>query len=217
MSPLQSAIEDLLAKERQVEAVLSAAREIYRAGERAGAIYYVRTGMVKLSEDHGTEGGTVGVVSAGEIFGEEVLVGAREYRATATRLTNGEILRIPATLFPRVAARRQELWQGVAWLIDQRLRREQRSFRWLVKASTEERILATLNRLAPLSPVLTKLGSEQSWYGVPLTQAELAVMVGASRETTSSVLNEMERAGVLALKRGRILMPQPKAKATQAG
>lgn len=214
---LQSAIEDLLVRDKQVEVLPAHVREIYRAGERTASIYYLRAGMVKLSEDHGRDGVMLQIVRPGEMFGEEGLLGVGEYRANATRLANGEILRIPTTLFPRMAAKRQELWQGVAWLIDQRLRYEQRNFRRLVRVGTEERILAMLEFLAPSCPLVAKAGTDRVWHGVPLTQAELALLVGASRETTSSVLNEMERRGTLTLRRGRILMPVAIVNSAHAG
>jgi len=216
-TPFQNAIEDLLIRDKQAQLLPANQREIYRVGQAAGALYYARSGMVKLSEDHGPAGITLEIVRPGETFGEESLLGFGAYRATATRLTDGEVLRIPAGLFPRIATRRQELWQGIAWLLHERLRGEQRNYRWLVRVSTEERILAMLEHLAPSCPLVPKVGTDRDWYGVPLTQAELALLVGASRETTSSVLNEMERKGALALRRGRILMPAVASRATHAG
>ena len=210
-------IEDLLVRDKQVEILPANQRELYRTGERAGSFYYARKGMVKLSEDHGAEGMTLGIIRPGEVFGEEVLLGLGAHRATATRLNSGEILRIPAVPFPRVAVRWQDLWQGMALLIDQRLRQEQRNFRWLVRVGTEQRIQAMLEYLAPSCPLESKPDAERRWHDVPLTQAELALLVGASRETTSSVLNEMARRGTLALRRGRILMPAAMASGTHAG
>lgn len=214
---MQNAIEDFLIRDKQVQILPANQREIYRVGDPAEALYYARTGMVKLSEDHGAQGSTLGIVRPGELFGEEALVGYGAYQGRATRLTIGEVLRIPASLFPRMAARRQELWQGMALLLHERLRLEQRNYRWLVRLSTEERILAMLEHLAPSCPLVSKVGTDRNWYGVPLTQAELALLVGASRETTSSVLNEMERKSALALRRGRILMPAAASRATHAG
>jgi CRP/FNR family cyclic AMP-dependent transcriptional regulator len=218
---LKDSIEDLLARDKQVEMVSANAREIYRAGERVASIYYARSGMVKLMEEH-AEGVTLGVVGPGELFGEEVLLGHGAYRASATRIAKGEILRIPLPLFVRVAVRHPELWRGVATQLNQRLLFEQRCFRRLVNASTDERIEAMLEHLAancPLVPAGPATGSanERQAHAIPLTQAELAVMVGASRETTSSALNAMERRGTLELRRGRILVPPPASRAAHAG
>lgn len=209
-------VEDLLVRDKQVELVAATMPVIYRAGESGEAVYFARGGMVKLSEDHGPAGLTLEVVSPGELFGEELLLGERTYRAKAIRMAKGEILRIPVAVFQRVAGRYPELWRAVATHLHHKLRREQTSFRQLVNVTTEARIVAALEYLAPRCPLAPGEG-ERHWHDVPLTQAELAVMVGASRETTSSVLNALERRGALELRRGRILMPQAMSRTTHAG
>lgn len=210
-------MEGLLIREKQVEMVSASVSEIYKAGGTAGAVYYARSGMVKLAQDHGPEGQTLGIVRPGEVFGEEILLGDSAYRAKATRIVAGEILRIPALLFQRMASRYPELWRGLAAQLQQRLVLEQRSFRRLVNVGTDQRIVAMLEQLAPSCPVLPAGAGERPVHGVPLTQAELAVLVGASRETTSSVLNAMERQGTVELRRGRILIAPRQSRGAHAG
>ena len=210
---LSDAIEDLLARDKQVELVAPSVREIYRAGESAAWIYFVRSGMVRLC----AVGGGLVVVRAGELFGEELLWGEEIYWADATRIMKGEILRIPVAWFERVARRHSELWQGVAVLIRQQLVRERRSFQQLANLSTAERIVAMLAHLAPGCPLVPSMSSDRLVHSIPLTQAELAMLVGASRETTSSELNAMARRGELELRRGRLLVPAKSAKAAHAG
>ena len=210
---LSDAIEDLLARDKQVELVAPSVREIYRAGESAAWIYFVRSGMVRLC----AVGGGLVVVRAGELFGEELLWGEEIYWADATRIMKGEILRIPVAWFERVARRHSELWQGVAVSIRQQLVRERRSFQQLANLSTAERIVAMLAHLAPGCPLVPSMSSDRLVHSIPLTQAELAMLVGASRETTSSELNAMARRGELELRRGRLLVPAKSAKAAHAG
>ena len=210
---LSDAIEDLLARDKQVELVAVGAREIYRAGERAAYIYFVRSGMVKVwDEGHGLV-----VVGAGELFGDELLWGEGVYGANATQIMKGEILRIPLAWFLRMARRHSELWQGVAMLIREKLVRERRSFQQLAHMSTDERIVAMLAYLAPKCPKVPSLSTDRLVHSIPLTQAELAQLVGASRETTSSALNEMARRGELELRRGRVMVPARSSQAAHAG
>ena len=205
---LSDAIEGLLARDKQVKLVAVGVREIYRAGDSAEFLYFVRSGMVKLCH----AGGGLVVVVAGELFGEELLWGEEIYGADATRIMKGEILRIPVAWFERVARRHSELWQGVAMLIRKQLVRERRSFQQLAHLSTDERIVAMLAHLAPSCPLVPSLNSDRLVHSIPLTQAELALLVGASRETTSSELNAMARRGELELRRGRLLVPARSAK-----
>ena len=210
---LSDAIENLLAGDKQVELVAVGVREIYRAGENSAYIYFVRSGMVKLC---GEVEGLV-VVGEGELFGDESLWGERVYGANATRIMKGEILRIPVAWFERVARRHSELWQGVAMLSREKLVRERRCFQQLARLGTDERIVAMLAHLAPKCPKVPSLSTDRLVHSIPLTQAELAQLIGASRETTSSALNAMARRGELELRRGRVLVPARSAKAAHAG
>ncbi len=210
---LSDAVEGLLARDKQVELVPVGAREIYRAGGSAAHIYFVRSGMVKVCD----EGGGLAVVGVGELFGDELLWGEGVYWANATRIVKGEILRIPVAWFLRMARRHPELWQGVAMLIREKLVQERKCFQELAHLGTGERIVAMLGHLAPGCPLVPSLSSDRLVHSIPLTQAELALLVGASRETTSSELNAMARRGELELRRGRVLVPVKAPKAAHAG
>lgn len=211
-NPLKDAIEDLLARDHQVEFVAATTREIYRAGESARWIYFARSGMVKLTHQGGAQGPKLNIVRAGELFGDEALWGEEVYWAHATRIMKGEILRMPVAWFQRMARRDPELWRGVALMIRQKLVLEQISFQRLANLSTDDRIVAMLAQLAPGCPLVPSLASHRLVHSIPLTQAELALLVGASRETTSSALNAMARRGELELRRGRVLVPSTASK-----
>ena len=52
---------------------------------------------------------------------------------------------------------------------------------------------------------------------MPLTHYDVASLIGASRQTTTSVLNELERSGVIELGRGWIRVKRLKALLTGTG
>jgi DNA-binding IclR family transcriptional regulator len=52
-------------------------------------------------------------------------------------------------------------------------------------------------------------GNSTDSYQLPLTQAELADLVGATRETTSTTLNQLERRGLIKLSRRLLTIPAP--------
>jgi len=47
-------------------------------------------------------------------------------------------------------------------------------------------------------------------YQIPITQLELADLIGATRETTSTTLNQLERRGLLKLSRRLLTVPSPR-------
>jgi CRP/FNR family transcriptional regulator len=68
----------------------------------------------------------------------------------------------------------------------------------------EQRLLLTLADLAADENGSDGLGPAP--VEIPLTQGELAALVGATRETTSTILNLFERKGWLQLRRGAMFV-----------
>ncbi len=69
----------------------------------------------------------------------------------------------------------------------------------------EYRVLQFLADLAGLvKPLADGSGSQ-----IPITQLELADLVGATRETTSTTLNQLERRGLIKLSRRMMTVPSP--------
>jgi CRP/FNR family transcriptional regulator len=65
-----------------------------------------------------------------------------------------------------------------------------------------------LHYLAELSHVV-KSEPDAEGYQLPITQLELADLIGATRETTSTTLNQLERRGLLKLSRRMLTVPSP--------
>jgi len=59
---------------------------------------------------------------------------------------------------------------------------------------------------ARLAAVLLRLSHDQEGNPVMITHQELGDMIGALRESVTKVLNEFQQAGLITLKRGRILI-----------
>lgn len=70
-------------------------------------------------------------------------------------------------------------------------------------ASVEQRILQTVAELGECAKAATPDAV------VPLAQKEVAELAGATRETTSTLLNRMRRLGLVSLRRRRIIVPAP--------
>ena len=49
--------------------------------------------------------------------------------------------------------------------------------------------------------------SNASEYSIPLSQGELASLIGATRETTSTTLNALARRGIIRLGRRQLIVP----------
>ncbi len=173
----------------------------------ADALYFVDDGLVKLTRTNDSGDRIIlCICGSGELAGEEVLVDdAPVYHADAEALATANVYRISRDTF---TAMLRSNFEFTAALIDYLVRRKSalaRKVELLCLHDVEYRIL---HYLAELS-ALVKPGGNGGGYQLPITQAELADLIGATRETTSTTLNHLERKGLVKLSRRLLTVPSP--------
>jgi CRP/FNR family cyclic AMP-dependent transcriptional regulator len=176
---------------------------LYSEGSPADSILFLESGLVKLCK-RGDEGKEIilQVVSSGELFGEQALGMETVRSAAAEVLQEGTIYVIPKDVFTRFCDGRIDMWRHVAQLVVQRKRDLEKKIELLCMQDVEYRILHYMAELA------AAFGSriEGNEYAIPLSQGELASLIGATRETTSTTLNGLARRGLIRLGRRQLIL-----------
>lgn len=168
--------------------------ELYKAGEPADRVYILRQGSVKTSVDGpGGKQCLFHVVEPGEVFGEEGLLGASWRTASAEVLETATISMVPTRVAARYAAGRPEFWSCFASLLQSRVRRLEEQLQWVSFLEVEQRIARLLLRWTRQNP--------EDGVELRLSQKDLAGLIGATRETTSSALNRLQRDGCIEIRR----------------
>jgi CRP/FNR family transcriptional regulator len=172
---------------------------LYSSGDPARLVWLCTQGLVK-TERISTDGRSllVSIVRPGELFGLDATLGGETYQESAELLTAGTWCSVPAAEFLTAAAEQPELWRAVAQALAVRQREMEDRMAALLALGVEQRILNCLQQLAHYC------ASDDGNAEIPLSQAEVANLVGATRETTSTALNILARKGVLELRRRRI-------------
>lgn len=176
---------------------------LFTEGSPTDAIYFLESGLVKIHK-RGAESKEIilQVIAPGQIFGEQAL-GVEHTRAVAAEiLQEGLIYVIPRDLFSRFCESRPEIWRSISELVIDRKRELEKKIELLCLHDVEYRILYYLAELASAFGVRME-GQE---YAIPLSQGELASMIGATRETTSTTLNALSRQGLLRLGRRQLIL-----------
>lgn len=176
---------------------------LYSEGSPADSVLFLDSGLVKICK-RGEEGKEIilQVVASGELFGEQAL-GLENTRAAAAEvLQEGTIYVIPKDLFIRFCDGRMEMWRYVAQLLVQRKRELEKKIELLCMQDVEYRILHYMAELA--TSFGQRLDSHE--YAIPLSQGELASLIGATRETTSTTLNLLARKGLIRLGRRQLIL-----------
>nr|BAL58695.1 transcriptional regulator, Crp/Fnr family [Candidatus Acetothermum autotrophicum] len=179
---------------------------IYLPGDPNTTVYFLKKGRVKLVylDERGRKL-TIAICRPGQPFGELVLSDRREpYRFIAQALEDCELCLIPKDDLVRFAQERPQLALRLTKWVGQQFRELQIKLEDLLFKDVPTRLVHLLERLAREEGQQTPEGTE---IALKLTHQEIAELIGSTRETTTLLLNQLRRAGVLHRRRGRWLVP----------
>ncbi|MBV9268548.1 MAG: Crp/Fnr family transcriptional regulator [Acidobacteriaceae bacterium] len=180
---------------------------LFSQGQVADALYIIEDGLVKLTRTSESQSRIILMIcGAGFVIGEEALAAdSQTYYAEAEVLAPAAALRVPRETLTRVLASTPELAEAMTAAVVRQKRALAEKIELLCLHDVEYRILHYLADLASL----VKPGGDSEPYQLPITQLELADLVGATRETTSTTLNQLERRGLVQLSRRLLTIPSP--------
>jgi CRP-like cAMP-binding protein len=174
---------------------IAAEQAIYIEGDPGENLYLVASRKVKLMR-LALSGREVllDILQGGEYFGHLAIVSQQGYAETAIAQTDCCILQVSAQNFEQVLNRYPEVTLKVLKAVGQRLEESQEIIKPLSVYTIEQRIAATLIRVAK------KLG-EQKQIGmliqIPFSRQDLAAMTGTTIETVSRVMSRFSAEGLI--------------------
>lgn len=209
MTPLVSVVRSVILPSPEVTRLpeLRRSTTLFSQGQVADSIYFVEDGLLKMSRRNEIGGRIILTIrGAGHLVGEESLAtGAPTYYTEADVLSTATIYRIPREVLDRAIATNPEFSAAlISYLLERRMALAEK-VELLCLHDVEYRIL---HYLAELSSVVKPVPDAEG-YQLPITQLELADLIGATRETTSTTLNQLERRGLLKLSRRMLTVPSP--------
>ena len=168
-----------------------ASRNIYREGDSAGSVLFLRHGKVKLSvtSKQGKEA-IIAVLDSGDFFGEGCLAGQPVRMATATALTDCSLFRLDKTLMVRLLHDQHEISElFVTHLLLRNIRYEADLVDQLFNSCEK--------RLARILLLLSHFGKDSRAEPVlpGISQENLAEMVGTTRSRVSHFMNKFRELG----------------------
>lgn len=174
-------------------------RIIFVEEEPGEAIYFLKSGLIKVSKQDG-EGRehTLHYVNPGDVFAEVVLFDAGGYPATAEVVEDAEVGLIRNRDMDRALIKNPGMTLEMLKIMARRLRNAQRQIMELALKDTTRRLAGLLLKLAEEHGVLRNNGVLIS---LPLTNQELANLVGTSRETVNRILSEFRRRKAISIVR----------------
>lgn len=180
---------------------------VFHEGDHSDACYIVRSGDLRVTREH-PDGRAIALATLGpgDFFGELAMFDGGIRSASVETLSEVELLALPASDVRRVVSEHGDLAAKLIVAITRRLR------------ETNERVARQSFQTVPsrVAGVLSQLIAEEAipadreGVTVRMTQADLAQLAGTSRESVSRFLATLERAGVVAVGRGRVTVLEPR-------
>ena len=178
---------------------------IYFTNQEADHIYMIVNGRVKIG--HVTEDGDEvikAILSEGEVFGELALAGEEKRLDYAQALDNKTtICPLSINELKELMKNDKELSFRILKLIGFKLMRIERKLESLVFKDVRTRIIEFLRDTAAWKG--KKVGFE-TMISTRLTHKDIAALVGTSRQTVTSILNELRDKNLIYFDRSKILI-----------
>ncbi len=177
---------------------------IYFPNERATHIYMIVSGRVKIGHylDDGKEVVTA-ILSTGEIFGELALAGEDQRRDFAQAMDNVTICPLSIEDLKELMKDDKELSFKLLKLVGLRLMKLERKLELLVFKDARTRIIEFLKDSASWKG--KKVGFE-TMIPTKLTHKDIAALTGTSRQTVTTILNELKDQNLINFDRRKILI-----------
>ena len=188
---------------------------IYIPGDRADFVYIVRQGRIKLSvlSESGKEI-AIDIIQPGEIFGEFALVDEAPRSNMAQALDDILMWVFPKRDFAHLLTAQPKLAMSYIRMVGDRRRRMEKKLCDITSKAVSARVCELLHEVATSAAEVDVAASD---YLVPLTHHDVASLIGAARQTTTTVLNDLERRSIIELGRGWIRIKRLKDLQTYTG
>jgi len=176
---------------------------IFHAGDPGDALFIIMTGEVKISVP--SESGEEAILTTlheGDVFGELALLDGAPRSASASALVPTETVVLPRDRFRELVATEPAIRDALLASIAGELRRLTTHVEELHFLDMTGRLAARLVRLAGESGAPSPDGAIH--LRASLTQAELASMVGCTRQSVNKLLGQFSDAGLVRLDRDGI-------------
>jgi CRP/FNR family cyclic AMP-dependent transcriptional regulator len=177
---------------------------IYLPSDMADRAFLLADGRVRIcSATPEGKQSILAFIEPGELFGELAIIESAEREERAEAVVHSTVIMLLGEDLRSVMEDCPQLALGVTKLIGLRRKRVERRLRSLLFRSNRERLTHLLLELCEQYGQTSSAGIE---LGIRLSHQDLASIIGATRETVTTLLGEMQNEGLLQIKRQRLVV-----------
>ncbi len=182
---------------------------IYFPEDTSNTVFLLKAGKVKISKmsESGKEM-ILALLGPGEIFGELSITGQAKREEIAEATEDAVICSVSVNDFQNMMEMNPKFNLQVTKLIGFRLKKIQSRLENLIFKTADQRVRFFIKELAEEHGRAIMGNPEERVVKMRLTHDDIAKLSATSRQTVTSVLNEMEKHGLIAYDRSRIFVKQ---------
>jgi CRP/FNR family cyclic AMP-dependent transcriptional regulator len=177
---------------------------VYLPSDAATGVFLLAEGRVKLcSSTPDGKQAILAFIEPGELFGELALLDESEREEHAETMAASTLVLLPGDALQQLMNESPQLALGVTKLIGLRRRRIERRLKSLLFRSNRDRLIHLLLDLA------AQYGQEAEdgiLLSIPLSHQDLASIIGATRETVTTLLGELQLERFIKVARQRLVV-----------
>jgi CRP/FNR family transcriptional regulator, cyclic AMP receptor protein len=187
----------------------TAGQVVFREGDDGDTCFVVRDGSLKATRTH-SDGRTIALTElrAGDMFGELAMFSGERRSATIEAVEDTTAVALLGADVRRLLAASPEIAVKMLVALAERVRSANDRIASQSFQSVASRVAGVL---AAQVQARQNEGAGQSDVVVQMTQADIAELAGTSRESASRFLATLERAGIVELGRGKVVVRDPAA------
>jgi CRP/FNR family transcriptional regulator len=182
---------------------------VFREGDEGDTCFVVRAGSLKATRTH-SDGRTIALTElrAGDMFGELAMFSGETRSATVEAVEDTQAVALLGPDLRRLLTQHPDIAIKMLAALADRVRSANdriasQSFQGVASRVAGVLVAQVESRQAE--------GAAESDVKVQMTQADIAQLAGTSRESASRFLATLERAGVVELGRGKVVVRDPSA------
>ena len=180
---------------------------VFHQGDPGDALYIVASGRVKvvLPSPDASEGAILATLARGQFFGELAMLDGQPHSADVVAIEPTETLVLGRVDFERLFESEPSIRRSLVLALARELRRLTDHVEALHFLDLPQRLAQRIAEIALASPdALPGTEVRLDW---PYTQAELAGMVGGSRESVNRLLADFVGRGLIRFERDILVVP----------
>jgi CRP/FNR family transcriptional regulator len=181
---------------------------IFREGDAGDTCFVIKVGAVKIAREHGGRTIALAELRSGDMFGELSMFGGEVRSANAQALEDTSAVALLAGDIRRLLAGNPEIALKMLEAMAHRVRATNQRLANQSFQTVAGRVAGVLLQLVDARRAE---GAGETDVLVETTQADIAQLAGASRESASRFLATLERQGLVTTQRGKVIVHDPGA------